>query len=241
MTHQEATIKAVKLLRLAQSSNEHEAALAMARAQELIDRHKLENLSLDYDTENPPEDIVNFTQDPLEQGTTLSTWKHRLATGLAKNNQCKAYSNGSKLILLGRPSDVTTVRYLYAWMTREIDRLAEENCKGCGRSFWNNFRIGAVESVRDRLAAQQEATIATVKAEAGSTLALVRVNNAIAKLDQRMNEVNSFAKKHLKLRTVTRYSQMDPSARALGRAAGETIPLRPAAGSLINSTKRLQG
>lgn len=242
MTYQEATIKAVKLLRLAQSSNENEAALAMTRAQELIDRHKLTGLSLDMDTENPPEDIIHFTHDPLDP-EAHATWKHRLAISLCYHNQCRVYRSSGKLIIVGRPSDATTVRYLYGWMTREIDRLAAAKCAGCGRTYWNSFRIGAANCVSDRLAEQRDATIASVKVEAelqGSTMALVRVNNAIAKMDARLDEVNTWTKRNLKLRTVTRQSRINSTAREMGYAAGKTISLRPAAGSLINSTKRLQ-
>jgi hypothetical protein len=248
MTHQEATIKAVKLLRLAQSSNENEAALAMSRAQELIDRHKLTNLSLDLDTENPPEDIINFTHDPLDEGSAArATWRWRLALGIASTNQCKLYGYGKRLILVGRPSDATAVRYLYGWMVREIERLAAAKCAGCGRTFWNNFRIGAANAVRDRLVEHQQETFAAVKNEAaaesqGSTLALVRVNNAIAKLDKRMDEVRDWTKKNIKLVKVTRsQGRNDPTARELGYAAGKTIPLRHAAGALANPTKQLQG
>ena len=197
MTNQEATIKAVKLLRLAQSANEHEAALAMSRAQELIDRHKLTNLSLDMDTENPEEDILNFPQDPLE--SNYASWKGRLAMGLSRNNQCKVYTSSGKIIIIGRPSDATAVRYLYAWMIREIARIAEKTCAGCGRVFWNNFRTGMVETVVRRLDEQRKATFAAVQREAvepgSGTMELMQVNTAIAKMDARLASVEAWSKK----------------------------------------------
>src|SRR5574340_1108320 len=92
MTHEEAIAKAVKLLKLAQSDNPNEAALAAARAQEIMDRYKLEGLSADYNSAapaEPDEPIVAFGE-PVEpkQG---SEWVVRLILALARANQCRIY------------------------------------------------------------------------------------------------------------------------------------------------------
>lgn len=197
MTHTEAIEKAVKLLRLAQSSNPHEAALAASRAQEIMDRHKLEGLSADYDTDKkqPDEPVQDFKADLMDPGTKTETWKSRLASAVAKVNECKiyirvtrkgppSYDKVSGFAIVGRASDAQTVRYIYSWLSREIDRIADEKCAGYGRTFYNNFRIGAVESVTAR------ETEATMKHEAvGNSMALVRVNNAIAKRQEQKFEV----------------------------------------------------
>src|SRR5574340_907559 len=91
MTHEEAIAKAVKLLKLAQSDNPNEAALAAARAQEIMDRYKLEGLSADYNSAapaEPDEPIVAFGE-PVEpkQG---SEWVVRLILALARASEWRS-------------------------------------------------------------------------------------------------------------------------------------------------------
>jgi maltoporin len=126
-------------------------------------------------------------------------------------------------------------------MVREIERLARDKCAGCGRTFWNNFRLGAAAAVVERLDAQRKATCEAVKveAQAAGSLALVRVNSALAKLDARMADVNTWQKKHVQLQKTYSRATVDPSARALGREAGKSIRIQPPAGSIGNRTLQL--
>lgn len=63
MTH-EALAKAAKLLRLAQSSNPHEASLAAAKAQDIMDRFKLSGADIQLDGSKPAENVMHCPQDP---------------------------------------------------------------------------------------------------------------------------------------------------------------------------------
>jgi len=66
MTYDEAIQKAAKLLRLANSSNPHEAALAAARAQEIMDRYQIDHASItiaDNGHARPDEPIQDFKAD----------------------------------------------------------------------------------------------------------------------------------------------------------------------------------
>lgn len=56
---------------------------------------------------------------------------------------------------MGRPLDVKFVRYFYAWLVREIDSLAQKECKGSERVYSNNWRIGCSETLAGRLRGQQ--------------------------------------------------------------------------------------
>lgn len=249
MTHTEAIEKARKLLRLSQSSNPHEAALAAARAQEIMDRFKIGAISAEYENSAPAgiaEEIKNFGDDPVEN-KGRDSWKWRLLSPLAELNQCKGYGKAGTLCLIGRPSDVATVRYLYAWLAGEIDRLAGKHCVGNGRTYWNNFRIGAVDTVIERLKAQQAETFAAVKTEAivaaspgDACRALSVVENSLAVIEQRREEVERWAKVNMKLRAGSASSaRYNPSAREAGRAAGRSISLRPAAGRLGSGQRAL--
>lgn len=233
MTYEEAISKAAKLLRLATSSNPHEAALAASRAQEIIDRFHLEPASLDLtgDTQaKPDEPIKDFGSDPLDGAH--ATWKWRFLSTLLRMNGCKAYKNVGRYAIVGRPSDVQVVRYLYSWLCREIDRLTGKHCAGNGRTYCNNFRIGAAETISERLCAQQKVTRQAVvrEIETGSLplehkkMALMRVNTAIAAVDKKLEEVETWTRANLKLgKAQAGRVTYDGSARAAGRQAGYSV------------------
>jgi hypothetical protein len=261
MTHAEALDKAAKLLRLANSSNPHESALAAARAQEIMDRFKLTQDAVngaggDVQSDEP---IRNFTEDPLDPSPTLDRWKGQLAMALAAANQCKVYKGsgrppyGAGLCTIGRASNVQTVRYLYSWLTREIERLAAQSCAGNGRTYWNNFRLGATETVCRRLREQAAATVAACKAdatailfdgqehtheeEAATTRALALIDNNAALMVRHAAAVEDWTRSNLQLRArsggSTRYNS---DARAAGRRAGESV--RMGAHAALNSTRQ---
>jgi hypothetical protein len=237
MTHSEALEKAAKLLRLAQSSNPHEAALAASRAQEIMDRFKLTSDAVagvggEIRSEEP---IRNFAEDPLESGSKIDRWRAWLAMEVAKANQCKVYG-GRGLFLIGRASDVTSVRYLYAWLTREIERLAARDCAGNGRTYWNNYRLGAVETVVRRLKESQAETVRAVKAEAlesGGERALILVETSARALAERAVAVEQWAKANMNLvRGSGSRSTFHSGAREAGRRAGAEVRMSGARGSL---------
>lgn len=84
MTHQEAVAKVVKLLRLATSSNPNEAALAASRAQEIMDRFKIEGITASFDTQTQSkEPIMDFKADLLDASSSkIDTWRSWLAVAI---------------------------------------------------------------------------------------------------------------------------------------------------------------
>ncbi len=240
MTHTEAIEKAVKLLRLAQSSNPHEAALAASRAQEIMDRFKLEGLSADFDPNTrPAEAIEDFRADPLDSSSSIESWRARLCHHVATSNECKVYIlrtvNGSGFAIVGRASDAQTVRYLYSWLKQEVDRLACEHCAGLGRTYRNNFRIGYVETVVERLVESREATNEAVKSEAtvAGDLAVARVEKALALREKMLADVDAWMNTRLNLRKrSSSRSTYNPNARIAGRIAGRDVRMIPTRGVL---------
>lgn len=234
MTHTEALDKARKLLRLAQSDNPNEAALAASRAQEIMERFKIESISLDYEAQTAPDEpIRNFQADPLDDAG--GTWRWRLAHAVAEANQCKPYVvSGGRPTVIGRPSDVATVRYIYSWLAREIDRLTQTHCAGNGRTYSNNFRIGAAETIAERIAEQRSQLHQTIRSEATNERALMVVEHSLATLEKRKEQVEAWQQAHFKLVNSgsRRGGRLDSNARAEGRRAGNSISLRPSSGSL---------
>lgn len=240
MSHEAIISKAIRLLKLAQSDNPHEAALAAAKAQEIIDRHKLAGLTADSEIpgevrEIPDEPIRGF-EDPLDyaksgEGKNLSRWRVTLASALAKANQARIYTSGSTIKIVGRPSDAETIRYMYQYLASEIERLTKIHAKGNGKTWANNFRYGIVDEIRDRLAQQREETVRKMKDGAvglstGQTgMALVRIDKVLAKLEQRGEEVENWMDKNLRLHKTYARSRSDYGAREAGRQAGKSIQL----------------
>lgn len=167
--------KIQKLRRLATSSNVNEAAAAAAAADRLIQQHGLEEAQLQADGQAPGEK-PSIESDPLVTwGCATPQWQLRLCCSLAAHYDCASYTNVQRteagtvksFVLIGRPSDVASVRYMFAWLSLEIDRLARFDRGGSGETYRNSFRHGAVVGVmtamRDsKKAAQAQATSAAM-------------------------------------------------------------------------------
>lgn len=256
MTHEEAISKAIRLLKLAQSDNPHEAALAASRAQEIIDRYKLAGLSAESElpggAKEPEEEIRNF-EDPLDyaksgEGRNLSRWRATLASVLAKANQSRIWihrGQSATIRIVGRPSDVETIRYLYQYLVNEIERLTRVHAKGNGKTWANNFRYGVVDEIGDRLREQREATVQKMKAEIeafgapDAQVAIVRVNQSLIKLEKQGEDVQEWMDKNLKLHKTYARSRSDFGAREAGRQAGKSIQLGGGKG-LTSGAKQLR-
>ncbi len=239
MTHEEAVSKVAKLLRLAQSDNPNEAALAAARAQEIMDRYKLEGITADFDAggKAEPDEPININEplDPVQN----STWSQRLAVALASANQCRIYIglaavNGTfarRPFIVGRPSDVEAVRYLYNWLKAEVNRLAARDGRGFSAIWKNNFRLGAVDTITRKIRESQAAMRQAMKAEAVADTknpnALMRVETGLARLEKRSADLDKWiaANMHLKGSARGGHGQSDFGARHAGQKAGEEIDI----------------
>ena len=202
-----------KLLALATSSNVHEAALAAAKAQSLIDQHRLEELLAGAQAEP----ISDGSEAPLERVRRPRKWRSVLASALAEANGCLAWSRISggetELYILGRADDRQVVQALWDWLGLRIEWLSATHAAGRDRAFHEAFRIGAVESVVARLRPAPDA------GDAG----LVRLDG---ELIARRQAVEQYAAQHMRLGK-GRGMRLDAVAYARGRAAGEQIPLPP--------------
>jgi Protein of unknown function (DUF2786) len=145
-----------KLLALATSSNPHEAALAAARAQAIIEAHRLEGwLAAAHDVAQDPDPIVDARDTPLEVARKLRKWKVALASALAQVNGCVAYvrpcPGGDALVLVGRARDREAVHALWEWLVKRIEWLSATHGAGRSRQWHDAFRIGVVDEVTERL------------------------------------------------------------------------------------------
>jgi hypothetical protein len=251
MTSNAVLDKVRKLLKLAQANtNPHEAASAAARAQQLIDEHNLTHMLLQMDGTEPAEqeeDIFDFKQKdaPLYTGKKLDRWRVYLAMHISDANSCRIYiMPGRSIEIVGRPSDAETVRYLYAWLSHETVRLSEDHGAGCGVTWKNNFRLGVVDTLGRKLReSRREFVQAQRDAVSVSTTALVRVNTALAKIEERGKSVKTWMDTNMKLGGSwrTHNPKSDHGARSRGQEAGKSINLGGAKGAIGGGAKRLQG
>jgi hypothetical protein len=207
-----------KLLALAGSPNVHEAAAAAARAQTLIEKHRLESLLNPDSTELEP--VTDGRDAPLEVGKRIRKWKVLLAMALGENNGCVAYTtqNGAvtSLLLAGRESDRASVLAMWSFIVARIEWASATEGRGHNRRWHEGFRIGAAEVVAARLAdAGREA-----RADLTPT-ALVRVEPALA---ARAAAVETFVTERLRLKKGRRLL-VDADGFMQGRVAGAVLPL----------------
>jgi len=244
-----------KLMRLAESSNANEAANAAGQAQRLMEQHRIDQTVLDMDGEEPDgddEEIADHSSRPLTVSGRLPQWKTSLAVALATANACRCYI-GHKyeydtrkakrtLCLVGRQSDVATISYLFGYLSKEIERLVRVNALGLGRTWASSYRLGAVDAIKRRLRdGTKEARQEARKRLEGQTAALVRVDKAIALIDERGAEVDAWLKSNMKLgKGRANSSRRDWGAYEAGQRDGKSINL-DGGGKSVGSGKKAIG
>jgi len=233
-TNEKIVDRVRKLLELAGSSNVHEAANAAAAAQELMTRYAIDSTILASEAPGDAEQDEGIEQALFHRhaASKLPTWKASLATTIANVNGCKAYSHGADLRVAGRPSDAARARTLFSHVATEIDRLALTAAREYGhpgRTWINNFRIGAVVEIKRKLNEAHVKAQKDVRHEAqasGNGHALARVNNALARIEARRNDVQRYADQKLNLRKASASrTNYDAEARHEGARAAAQIDL----------------
>jgi hypothetical protein len=217
------------LLKLSDGAGIHESAAAAKAAQRLLTKNRLTMADVYASSEKAREPIVT-SEDPLYVGTRIITWRGYLAGGVAEANCCspywsKSWLNGrwkQRLLIIGRQSDIDQVRYLYNSISAQIEALCAAALLGYhfggGKTFANNFKLGAVTSVIERLnEAQNE-----VEQEYVGTSALVLVKKDKAELDEAVTALKLTSRK-----SSARYSREGQKA---GERAGKSINLNRSMG-----------
>lgn len=154
-----------KLLALATSQNPHEAALAAMKAQELLFRHNLSVAMVEAALEGGAN--ADYVNDRFDSGGWMH-WRRRLLAVVARNNFCRgvSYQGTREVGIVGEPHNVMVVKHLYAFLVREVLRLAEVGLKAERtldeeerRAWKRSFYLGAVRTIAQRLIEQRERDI----------------------------------------------------------------------------------
>ena len=231
MSNKSIIEKIQKLLNLAEGkgATEAEAATAAAQAQRLMDKHRIEQAELEAANNNVDEEAQYFAGDSsLYSSKSISNWRVSLAVGIAHPNDCKvvirrgnrSFNQNAEIQIIGRKSDVAVVRYLFSFAEREIERLCKQAILsgiGSGKSFSNNFKHGAVESVSKMLKDAKNEEMARYKEE-GKVSAMVLLNNRMDSVNEALQRILGNAKNYR-----ASGHACDNNARNAGRKAGRSI------------------
>jgi hypothetical protein len=143
--------KVRKLLALARSADVHEAAAAAAAAQAMVERYRLQDLleAREASEQDPVEEEV------LETARRRRRWKTVLASGLADVNACLAFTRDAgrdkQIVLAGRAADRAAVRSLWDWLVPQLEWLSATHGAGRDKRWHDDFRIGAIDTILERL------------------------------------------------------------------------------------------
>jgi len=154
--NQEILGKIRKLLALAQSPNEAEAAAAALKAQELLQKYNLSTASV----ENAQSGIDCVD---IESGTRQARWRMILLSGVAPAyfSQLLIVSSYGKYTyqLVGKPHNVEIARSMFDYLEFAINRISREseNKKRIIRSA-EAFRLGMAHSIVSRLDVKRKGT-----------------------------------------------------------------------------------
>lgn len=151
MVDETILVRIKKLLALSESPNPNEAAAAAAKAQALLTQHNLELAQIE---------AVSFRKEGVEQfdwadvvfpSNKSTQWRSTLFGAVVKTTYCKAWFSHKRgpgkydaigrykratirgATVIGRPSDVEVARYLFIYLSRQIEREAQEHAKAEAR------------------------------------------------------------------------------------------------------------
>jgi hypothetical protein len=220
-----------KLLALAQSSNPHEAALAAARAQELMIRYAIEESEIAGQPGAVVEEVGVEAMGASSKGS--AHWSAILAEAMSRSFFCRTYrSPGVDIFVVGRKMDREAFRATWSYLTAEIDRMAASAYrKDLAPSFmrgaklaayctkWKRgFSVGAAVTVQERLASALKLLVAD-----NSGTAIVLAN--------RQKDVDGYCSTKLSIRTSRPGRPVNASGFEQGKRAGWALNLDKRAGA----------
>jgi hypothetical protein len=160
------------------TSNEHEAAVALEKAQALLFKHNLSRATIG--------DIDNGPTTPGMGQVTITeehgyTWRKRLLHVIAKNNLCQTIGSPQNkgIHVFGGRDNVRAVLEMYYWLAEQVIKIAGPGYKEYKRQggdeaarTWNaGFYVGAINTLGERLRKPLE------EFSQGQGHAIVKVNN----------------------------------------------------------------
>lgn len=204
MNHKDAIVERIrKLLALANSCNEHEAALAASHAQRLLSEHNLAMADIEADAMPNSADKVETAVSK-----TLPKWVRHLSAGVCTAFDCQAihYPAQGKMTFIGVGADVQIAAYTFAYLDRTVRKLCgtymkhhvAANVPNRHRELMRqSYYLGAVSTITSRLQAQRIQTPVTpgalVPVKEGIILKTISEMGPIRNIRSRRSFINSSA------------------------------------------------
>jgi len=209
--------KIKKLLALADSCNEHEAALAAAHAQRLLAAHNL--AMADITAADRPEQVDSVETDVAR---SLPKWTRHLSAGVSSAFDCKAIHQpaAGKLTFIGVGADVQVAAYTFTYLDRTVRKLCRGYLKQhagtaiAGRQrelMRHSYYLGAVSTITRQLQDQKRQTPV-------SPGALVPVKEGLIR--KAMEEMGPIRQMH------SRRSYINATAYGQGQTDGQQVSIR---------------
>lgn len=206
--------KIKKLLALANSSNEHEAALAAGHVQRLLSEHNLAMTDIEAAHRPDKADRVETTA-----AKNLPKWVRHLSAGVSSAFDCQAIHHPAigKMTFIGVGADVEIAAYTFTYLDSTIRKLCRNYMKQYDASaiasrhrelMRQSYYLGAVSTINVRLKEQKKLTPVT-------SGALVPVKEGLIR--QAMNEIGN-------IRTMrSRKSYINANAYSSGQSDGRQV------------------
>lgn len=209
--------KVKKLLALSSSPNEHEAALALERANEILLRY---NLDLSTIASSSQSTAQVLEKDLLPTFNSSFTWEGYLAVGIASFNFCRVIKCGSSLRFIGQKHNLEVATTMFTWILTQIFVIVyEENKKKKQNANWNySFCYGISSNLSRRMS---EIRFKQNASTTGCTALMSSNDNLISKF---------MAEKYPNLRRTGATNSTNSSAFSHGRSVGEKVSLGLAKG-----------
>jgi hypothetical protein len=154
-----------KMIALAEdAANENEAAVAMAKAQQILLAHNLSLASFEVTAgdSSAAEPIERPYVVDFEQG---AAWRTLLLDTIARGNLCYTVKSRKRSYVFGTPGNVEDVLVMFDWLAEQAQRLAHETAEARkrqhleaygerlrdARGFKNSFHSGFQHTIRERL------------------------------------------------------------------------------------------
>jgi hypothetical protein len=205
-----------KLLALANSCNEHEAALAAAHVQRLLAAH---NLAMADITAATRPDKAERVETPVAR--SLPKWVRHLSAGVSGAFDCQAIHHPAHgtLSFIGVGADVQVAAYTFAYLERTVRKLCATFLKQqagsaiAGRQrelLRHSYYLGAVSTITRQLQDQKKQTPVTPGA-------LVPVKEGLIR--KAMDELGPIRTMH------SRRSYINASAYGQGQTDGQQVSI----------------
>lgn len=203
--------KVQKLLALSKSNNANEAAAAAAAANRLMDQYRLSEA--DLEVEGQVMEPLEEDQGYIYETGKVTRWKMHMIMNLVAHYGLAVWNDNhfpdgrqiTRYRLVGRKSDITITKYMFAWLSSECTRLATLQGKGRGRVWIASWCDGFVSGVNAQLRASRNEVAASAS------------NAAMVKINARSEEASAFMRQlHTNLRKRGSSSQHQTDYRAFG-------------------------